>query len=260
MEKRLRIIVADDERPARAFLIKLLSSFADIDLVGEASDGEASIKLIEAEQPDLALLDLQMPDLDGFGVVRALKKSSMPLVAFVTAYDEYAVRAFELNAIDYLLKPVQRGRLAETLRRVWESLEHEDWREEEANNLAQTLADYDNTIKQPYLDRIPVKSRDEINIVAVPQISSIVADGELLHIDTLQGQRYTLNFRLKDIELRLDPNQFVRLGRGSLVNIDMIAKISQLPNSAYLVTLTNDQQIRVSRLQSRSLRERLLRL
>lgn len=260
MEKRLRVIVADDERPARALLIKLLGSFNDIEVIGETSDGETTVKLIETERPDLAFLDLQMPELDGFGIVRALKKSAMPLIAFVTAYDEYAVRAFELNAIDYLLKPVQKHRLAETISRAWDSLDKENWRKEEADNLTQTLADYDATIKQPYLERIPIKSQDEIAIVAVPQIASIIADGELLHISTIQGSRHTLNFRLKDLELRLDPHLFVRLGRGSLVNINMIDKLTQLPNSAYLVTLTNGQQIRVSRIQTRSLRERLLRL
>src|ERR1700730_14428749 len=107
---RLRVVVADDERPARAFLLALLRSFDDVMIVGEAASGKDAVAVIEQEGPDLALLDLQMPELDGIGVVRAIKKA-MPLVAFVTAYDEYAVRAFEVNAVDYLLKPVDKTRL-----------------------------------------------------------------------------------------------------------------------------------------------------
>src|SRR5919204_2724821 len=104
MSARLRIVVADDERPARSFLVALLRSFDDIVVVGEAASGKDAVTMIEREKPDLALLDLQMPELDGIGVVRMLKKQQIPLIAFVTAYDEYAVRAFEMNAVDYLLK------------------------------------------------------------------------------------------------------------------------------------------------------------
>ncbi len=105
MTTRLRVVVADDERPARSFLVALLRSFGDVAVVGEAASGGDAVALIEKERPDLALLDWQMPELDGIGVVRALKKQPMPLIAFVTAYDEYAVRAFDVNAVDYLLKP-----------------------------------------------------------------------------------------------------------------------------------------------------------
>ena len=107
---KLRVVIADDERPARSFLAAILGRFGDVDLLGEAVNGVEAVTLIESKQPDLALLDLQMPEVDGLGVVRLLKKNRMPLVAFVTAYDEYAVRAFEVNAVDYILKPVERAR------------------------------------------------------------------------------------------------------------------------------------------------------
>src|ERR671936_2224415 len=115
---KLRIVVADDERPARSFLLALLRSFDDVVVVGEAASGKDAVAIIEKERPDLALLDWQMPELDGIGVVRMLKKDAMPLVAFVTAYDEYAVKAFEMNAVDYLLKPVEKARLRQTLNRA----------------------------------------------------------------------------------------------------------------------------------------------
>ena len=131
---RLRVVVADDERPARSFLVSLLRAFDDVVVVGEAASGKDAVATIEKERPDLALLDWQMPELDGIGVVRMLKKQAMPLVAFVTAYDEYAVRAFEVNAVDYLLKPVEKSRLRDTLNRAQERIEHAEIVAEQASN------------------------------------------------------------------------------------------------------------------------------
>jgi DNA-binding LytR/AlgR family response regulator len=111
MTAKLRIVIADDERPARSFLAAMLRTFDDVEIVGEAQNGAEAVEIIEREKPDLALLDLQMPEIDGLGVVRLLRKNMTPLIGFVTAYDEYAVRAFEVNAVDYLLKPVDRARL-----------------------------------------------------------------------------------------------------------------------------------------------------
>jgi len=257
---KLRILVAEDERPARLFLISMLNAFEDVKIVGEASNGRQALELIEQEQPDLVLLDLQMPELDGLSVVKSLKKSQMPLIAFVTAYDEYAVQAFEINAVDYLLKPVDRVRLRETINRAQERLDRADLRVEETNNLEEAIKDYETISQQPRIDRIPVRQKDEIIIVPVNQIASIIADGELLQITTYRNENYFINHRLKDLELRLDPAKFVRLGRGALVNIDMISRIHQMPGGTYTVTLNNNQQIKVSRLQSRSLKERLLKL
>src|SRR5918994_4876100 len=118
MRKPLRIVLADDERPARRFLVNLLKSFADVDVVGEAANGKEAIDLIEAERPDLALLDLHMPEAGGLDVARLVKAGATPSIAFVTAHDDFAIQAFELNAIDYLLKPVERERLASTIERA----------------------------------------------------------------------------------------------------------------------------------------------
>ena len=128
MTAKLRVVIADDERPARSFLASLLRGFDDVEIVGEAQNGSEAIEMIEREKPDLALLDLQMPEVDGLGVVRLLRRNVMPLIGFVTAYDEYAVRAFEVNAVDYLLKPVDRARLRDTLNRAQERLERDDLR------------------------------------------------------------------------------------------------------------------------------------
>ena len=118
--------------------------------------------MIEQERPDLALLDWQMPELDGIGVVRMLKKQAMPLIAFVTAYDEYAVRAFEVNAVDYLLKPVEKARLRETLNRAQERIEHAEIVAEQASHVGAAIDAYEALAKPPYLERIPVRHREEV--------------------------------------------------------------------------------------------------
>ena len=260
MTAKLRVVIADDERPARSFLASLLRGFDDVEIVGEAQNGTEAIEMIEREKPDLALLDLQMPEVDGLGVVRLLRKNMTPLIGFVTAYDEYAVRAFEVNAVDYLLKPVDRARLRDTLNRAQERLEREDLRADEVTHLRAAAADYEAATRPAYLERIPLRERNEIVLVAVRLIASVVADGELLRITTANNDHYSINYRLKELEARLDPNMFVRLSRGTLANIAMIKRVSPLPGGTYVVTLNNDQQLQVSRLQSRLLRDGLLRL
>jgi two-component system LytT family response regulator len=257
---RLRVVIADDERPARAFLAALLRAFDDVVIVGEAGSGKEAVAIIEREGPDLALLDLQMPELDGMGVVRMLKKRRMPLIAFVTAFDEYAVRAFELNAVDYLLKPVDRRRLREMLTRAHERLERDEMRSDQHKRVGAAIDAYDLVARPRFIERIPVRRRSEVVIVPVQQIASIVAEGELLHLATINNERYTINHRLKDLERRLDPARFVRLGRGILANVDLIAKVSVMPGGTLVALLTNGQKLSVSRLQARVIRERFLTL
>lgn len=257
---KLRIVIADDERPARAFLRNLLADFEDAEIVGEAENGAEVVELIEKTRPDLALLDLNMPEIGGLEAVKMIRKSVLPLVAFITAYDEFAVQAFEINAVDYLLKPVERARLRETLNRAHERLETADFREKESLNLQAAAATIEETQKRDFLERIPIRQRDEIILLPVAEVASIVAEGELLHITTARNERHTINFRLKDLEARLSPDKFVRLSRGAVCNLEMIRKISPLPGGTYLVILKNNQQLAASRLQSRILREQLLRL
>ena len=260
MNAKLRVIVADDERPARSFLVALLRSFEDVHVIGEAKSGRDAVALIERERPDLALLDWQMPELDGIGVVRMLKKDAMPLVAFVTAYDEFAVKAFEVNAVDYLLKPVDKARLRETLNRVQERIEHAEIVAEQASRVTAAIDAYEASARLPYLQRMPIRQREEVLIVPLHHIASIVADGELLHITTVKNERYTINHRLKDLEQRLNPSQFIRLGRGTLANVDLITKVSVMPGGTHVALLSTGQELPVSRLQSRVLRERFLKL
>lgn len=257
---KLRVVIADDERPARLFLKAILQSFETVEIVGEAENGIEAVEIIKETKPDLALLDLQMPEATGLEVVKLLRKNQMPLIAFVTAYDEYAVQAFEVNAVDYLLKPVEKTRLGETLQRVSERLEQKDFRDNETENLKNAVKVYDEISQPNFIERIPVKNRDEIILVPIREVVSIVADGELLHLTTIQGKRFVINFRLKDLEARIEPNKFIRLSRGSLANLEMIAKISPMIGGTYQVLLKNGQELSVSRLQSKILRERFLKM
>ena len=260
METKLRILIADDERPARLFLRSLIESFDDTEIVGEAANGAEAVEFIENTKPDLALLDLQMPAVTGLEAVKLIKKKSMPLVAFVTAYDEYAVQAFEIGAVDYLLKPVDRSRLRLMLDRAHERLEQADFRETEAARIKAATEIYEETVSDEPLKRIPVKYHDTIVLVPVEEVASVVADAELLHIRTVEDITYTINFRLKDLEARLDPAKFIRLSRGTLVNLEMISHVTPLNNGTYSVTLKNNQELSVSRLQSKILRQQFLRL
>lgn len=261
MTNKLRIIVADDERPARSFLKNILRDFEDAEIVGEAENGAEAVEIIKQTKPDLALLDLQMPIASGIDVVKLLRKSQTPLVAFVTAYDEYAVRAFEVNAVDYLLKPVEKSRLRETLNRARERLEQTDFRARESSNLKAAATDYEEDAGAgATLERIPVRQRGEILLIPVSEVAAITADGELLHITDLQNKKYTINFRLKDIEAKLDAKKFVRLSRGAIVNTETITRIAPLPGGTYLISLKNGQEISSSRFQSRMLRDKLLKI
>lgn len=275
----LRVVVADDERPARHFLLALLRGTPDVDVVGEAADGAEAVEVIARTRPDLALLDLHMPELDGLGVVRALERTlrrgEVPLVAFVTAHDAYAVRAFDLHAVDYLLKPVDAARLRRTLQRAHERLERADVRASAADAVRLAAADLtaardeaaedgDDGPASPgpggVLERIPVRQGEDVVLVPVAQLVAVVAEGELLHLTTAGGRRHALPYRLKDLEARLPARDFVRLSRGALVRVDAIARVSPMPGGTYVVTLGNGMQLPVSRLRSRVVRDQLLRL
>lgn len=256
----IRILIADDERPAREFLKRLLAEIDLAQLIAEAENGIEAVAAINELRPDLALLDLQMPEMSGLDVVRATPKKNLPLIAFVTAFDEYAVQAFELNAVDYLLKPVEGSRLRETIRRAAERLERDDWQQNEALRIEAARATYENAAENRPIERIPVKKNDDIILLPAAEVVSIAADGELLHLRTSSGQKFTINFRLKDLEARLDPATFVRLSRSAVVNINAIERISPMPGGTFEIRLNNGEAFSSSRLQSRILRSRLLKL
>jgi two-component system, LytTR family, response regulator len=256
----LRVLIADDERPARAFLASMLRRCDDVQVVGEADGGERAVEMISELKPDLALLDLHMPELDGLAVVRMLPRRRTPLVAFVTAYDQHAIEAFKLNAIDYLLKPVTPTRLRETLNRAHERLERHDLAAAQADRVRSVAANYAGAVGTVPMQRIPVRRRDDIVFLPVEQLATAIADGELLRLTTVSGDRFVITYRLKDLEARLDPARFIRIARGALINIGMVERVTPVPGGTYEVRMTNGQELESSRLRSRVLREQMLKL
>lgn len=257
---KIRIFIADDERPAREFLKNILRDIGNVELVGEAANGTDALAMIRDLAPDLALLDLQMPEISGLDVVRKLKSNELPLIAFITAFDDQAVQAFELNAVDYLLKPVEKSRLIATIDRAAERLASSDWREVESTRLRNADATYGSGVRSERIERIPIKERDEIRLLPVDSIASIVADGELLQLFTEQGQKHVINFRLKDLEARLNPGNFVRISRGTLINLNHLDSFAPMPGGTFLIRLLNGQELTSSRGQSKVLREKLLKI
>lgn len=257
---KVRVIIADDERPAREYVKSLLREVESAELIGEAENGSDAVELIRKDKPDLVLLDIQMPKLSGIDVVKTLTRTETPLVAFITAFDEHAIQAFELNAVDYLLKPVERSRLTETINRAAERLEHSDWRESSVTRLDSAIETIEAVGNERPLMRIPVKEKDSIRLIPCESVASVTADGELLHIYTIENRRYTINFRLKDLEARLDPRTFVRVSRSAIVNLDQVSHFSTLPGGTYSIAMMSGPEITTSRLRSREIRNQLLKL
>jgi len=158
------------------------------------------------------------------------------------------------------LKPVEKRRLRDAINRAQERIEHAEIVAEQRERIGAALTAYESSTSAPRLERIPIRRRDEIVIVPVAQIASIVAEGELLHLTTIKNEQHAITYRLKDLEARLDPAQFVRLGRGTLANIDCVVKVNVMPGGTHVAQLSNGQKLQVSRLQSRVIRERFLKL
>jgi two-component system LytT family response regulator len=256
----LRVVVADDERATRRLLTSRLKSCEAVQVVGEAGSASEALEIIEKTAPDLALLDLQIPEVGGLDVVRRLPAARLPLVAFVTAFDEVAVEAFELHSVDYLLKPAEQERVDAVIERARRRLAQQESRDAYATTLAQAAVTYERFGRRAYLERVPLKRRDEVIILPVREIACITAEGEWLHVTTTANEVFTISHRLHAIEARLDPRRFVRLSRSTLANLDQIRRINTMPGGTYTATLANGQQLAVSRIQSKILRETLLKL
>ena len=217
---RWRARIADDEPRARQFLERLLGEHREIDLVGIARGGAEALEMTAKLKPDVAFLDIHMPDLSGLEVARHLRGEGMPVVVFVTAYDRYAIEAFEVAAVDYLLKPIRRERLAETVRRVAGELEG-------GRSGARARA-VETALQQPGLrdalpplKRLPVRHRREVKLLDLDQVPLLFSRDRLV-LARAEGREYLVDYTLQELEQRLPEGQFVRVHRGALVNVDAI--------------------------------------
>jgi two-component system, LytTR family, response regulator len=236
----LRVLVVDDTRLARQELRTLLAELADVECVGEADDVPAAQQAIAKLRPDLVLLDIQMPSGTGFDVLEGL--DSAPMVVFTTAYDHYAVRAFEANALDYLVKPVVPERLAATIARA---------RARQASGATETP----HELLGPE-DQVFLRDGERCWFVALHEISRIVVDGNHARV-WFRDEKAMLARSLTALEARLDPAMFFRANRNTLVNLRMVKNIDLAVGDGYDLTLKDGSVVEVSRRQARELRERL---
>ncbi len=247
----LRTLIVDDEPIARRVLREELDSLHDVEIIGEADNGASALEKISADQPDLVLLDLQMPEMGGLEVVRNLKRGThMPVIVIVTAYDKYALQAFEAGAIDYLLKPVGADRLAEAVERARRLTEREA-----AERLAQ-IQEVADQPKSTQARRIVGRVGEEYFLLSADEIYAFQADGEIVWIMTA-NKKYLATQTLKVLDQRLRNTSFRRIHRSVLVNVDHVRKMSGLSSQRWLITLSNDQEFIASKRQAGSIRQLL---
>jgi two-component system LytT family response regulator len=247
MNMPIRVLIVDDEAPARERLKRLLANIEGVELIGEAKGGVQAVEMIERERPDLVLLDIQMPGLDGFGVIEALEDP--PLVIFVTAYDEYAIRAFEVNALDYLLKPFSRERLEKAVRRAQEALTEEQDFAMRLGPLLESLA-----TQGRYLTRLAVRDCDRICVLDVDEVDWIDVEDEQVVVHV--GDRaYPIRRTLTELEARLDPAHFFRAHRSAIVNLSRVKEVIPWFKGSHKLRLTTGAEVELSRARARALRK-----
>lgn len=242
-----RVLVVDDERLARERLVDLLAEFDDMVLAGESDSGRAAIAAALELRPDIVLLDVKMPGLDGFGVVEALDKSfaadALPIIIFVTAFDEYAIQAFEASALDYVQKPVSRARLAKALERAVRQLDQRDG----------ARAAGQPTRPPTPATRFAVSRGDVTQLVRPDEIDWIDAAGNYVRLH-VRGAAFMLRSPISDFEAKLDPRRFLRIHRSTIVNLDRVTKIEPFTHGEYVVVTADGTRLRSSRAHSARLR------
>ncbi|MHC1705302.1 MAG: LytR/AlgR family response regulator transcription factor [Tenuifilaceae bacterium] len=244
----MKAIIVEDEEPARDLLKKYLEPFPEIELIGEYIDGFEGAKAINQLKPDIVFLDIQLPRITGIEVLELLDHS--PMIIFTTAYDEYAIKAFEKNAVDYLMKPFSRERFSQAIEKVKARIAIQS----QSNQNIQQLSDSLTT--GTFLDRIVVKSNQAINVIPTEDINYLEAQDDYVMIHTT-GSRYMKKQTMKYFEDRLDPNQFIRIHRSFIANVTTISKLEPYEKESYLAVLKNGAKLKVSSSGYKVLKERL---
>jgi len=248
----IRALVVDDEPLARERIKRFLTGERDLELVGECADGREAVAAIQTLQPDLVFLDIQIPELDGFGVLEAVGISEMPAVIFVTAYDRYALQAFDVNALDYLLKPYNRERFRKAVERARAQLSN--GAKGELNERLLSLLENLQT-EQRHLERLMIKSSGRVFFLRTAEIDWIEAEGNYLRLH-VGKEAHLLRETMNRLASKLDPDKFLRIHRSTLVNIERIKELQPLFSGDYVVILRDGKQLTLSR----SYRDKMLEL
>jgi two-component system LytT family response regulator len=240
---KIRTVIVDDEPLARERIRALLDDETDVEVVGECRDGDEAVETVRRQRPDLLFLDVQIPERSGFEVLEALGNDLSPVVVFVTAYDQYALQAFEVHAVDYLLKPFDEDRFKKALDRAREAL-----RRPRGGEVNERLLSLLKDLKQPaaYLDRLVVKSAGRLFFLRTEEVDWIESAGNYvcLHIGP---ESHLLRETMNGVEERLDPARFVRIHRTAIVNIDRVKELQPLFHGEYQVVLRDGTQLTLSR-------------
>ena len=259
MPEKIRTLIVDDEPLARRNLRVLLEKDPQIEILDECRNGREAVKAINALSPDLIFLDIQMPELDGFDVLARVGPEQIHAIIFVTAFDQYAWKAFEVHALDYLLKPFDDERFAFALRRAKAQIEAREIDRVSKRLLAlleerESLAD--SSAEKNYLTRLMIKASGRVVLLKVGEIDFIEADGNYakLHVGR---KAHLLREKMHDLEGRLDPAKFVRIHRSIIVNLDRIKELHPHFNGDYIVVLEDGRQLRLSRTRRENLEARL---
>lgn len=251
----LRALIADDEKPARKRLLDLLESVPEVEVVAVCASGEEAIQAIGEHAPDLVFLDIQMPEVDGFAVIDTIGVTVMPVTIFVTAYDQYALRAFDAHAVDYLLKPFSDERFDSALQRAMQFVQSEK-RDNDVLNRMTALLETVRPAAPRYLDRIVLKARGRVSLLKVDEIAWIEAAG--VYVKLHAGQATPLHREsLSRLEEQLDPQQFIRIHRSTIVNIEHIAELRSDAHGDYTVLLHDGTPLKLSRTYRERLQTRL---
>jgi two-component system, LytTR family, response regulator len=230
----LKVAIVDDEPLALQRLRRLVAAEPDLQIVAEGHDGMQAVELIHAHDPDVVFLDVQMPELDGFGVLEIVGPQEMPPVVFVTAYDEYAVRAFEANAVDYLLKPFDQARFRAAVQKA---------RRYVADGASANVAKLTENVRR---DRVVIRSDGRYVMLRSKDIEFVEAAGNYMVVHTT-AKSHTVRETLSSLEGRLDSERFVRIHRSSLVNIDFVQEMQPTFHGEYVLTLKSGHRVNLSR-------------
>jgi two-component system, LytTR family, response regulator len=249
----VRVVVADDEPLVRRGLRTFIDAEEGLAFVGEARNGPEAVDLIRAERPDLVFLDVQMPELDGFGVLESLEGEPLPAVVFVTAYDEYAIRAFDVHAVDYLLKPFDEERFRVALGRVRSRLG-----ERRTTSLDDRLEAVLSELRsrEQYADRLVVKSDGRLTVLQADEIDWIEAADNYARVHTARG-RYLVREPIKALERKLNPRQFARVHRSAIVNLARVRELQPMFGGEYVILLSTGAKLTLSRGYRDAFRNRL---
>ncbi len=237
-------MIVDDEPLARKFLRRMLEKHSSVEIVAECGNGREAVTSILEVKPHLVFLDVQMPEMDGFETLETLGAEALPQIVFVTAYEQYAIRAFEIHALDYLLKPFDQPRFDKAMARVEEKVADREQARTEQQQIAALLENVAR--KSPYLERLVVKTGGRIIFLKTAEVNWIQADDKYAHLHT-GGKSHLVRQTLGALEAQLDPQKFVRIHRSAIVNIERIKELQPMFAGDHTVVLENDTRLTLSR-------------